>query len=183
MNCNRFYSQSQVDLMNCLRTLWEQHVMWTKSFIISTAAELDDLEPVTKRLLRNPDDFACVLEKYYSKRCSERFKELFTEHLLIGGDLVNAVKDGETDKIPDIRKQWYENADDIACFFGKINPFWSARCWRDMLYSHLKMTAEETELRINGKYADDIKIYSDIECEAMKMADYMTAGIIRQCRV
>ncbi|MGI6728179.1 MAG: hypothetical protein ACOX4P_06500 [Anaerovoracaceae bacterium] len=50
----------QIKIMNTLRKLWEQHVMWTRSFIISTIEGLSDLDPVTKRLLQNPTDFANV---------------------------------------------------------------------------------------------------------------------------
>lgn len=55
--CNG-YTKQQMCLMNRIRQLWEQHVYWTRFFIISTAADLGDLEPVTNRLLQNPKDFA-----------------------------------------------------------------------------------------------------------------------------
>lgn len=50
----------QMELRNQLRKLWEQHVFWTRLFIISTAGCLGDVELVTRRLLRNPGDFALV---------------------------------------------------------------------------------------------------------------------------
>ena len=37
------YTQQQICLMNQLQQLWAQHVYWTRLFIISTAAGLDDL--------------------------------------------------------------------------------------------------------------------------------------------
>lgn len=86
------YTQRQVCLMNQMRKLWEQHVYWTRFFIISTAADLGDLEPVTKRLLENPGDFAQALTPFYGEEVSDCFKNLFTQHLLIAADLVNAAK-------------------------------------------------------------------------------------------
>ena len=50
-----------------------------------------------------------------------------------------------------------------------------------MLYSHLEMTEKEAMLRLQGNYAADIKVFNDIENEALKMADYMFCGIINQC--
>ncbi len=49
-----------------------------------------------------------------------------------------------------------------------------------MLYSHLKMTEKEAELRLKGNYAADIQIFGSIEEEAFKMADYMFCGIVKQ---
>lgn len=45
------YTQKQMCFMNQIQQLWAQHVYWTRLFIISTAADLSDLEPVTNRLL------------------------------------------------------------------------------------------------------------------------------------
>lgn len=75
------YTQ-QICLMNRLRQLWVQHVYWTRFFIISTAANLGDLKPVTERLLRNPKDFAHLFASVFGKKAACRFQELFTQHLL-----------------------------------------------------------------------------------------------------
>lgn len=40
-------------------------------FIISTAADLGDLESVTKQLLQNPSDFAQVLRIFYGDKKAE----------------------------------------------------------------------------------------------------------------
>lgn len=177
------YSRRQVDLMNELRMLWEQHVQWTRSFIISTAAGLGDLEAVTKRLLRNPVDFANVLNQFYGERIAKGFQELLTQHLMIGADLVNAAKAGDNAAADAARKKWYANADDISAFLGEINPYWSVETWRQLFYSHLQMTEKEATLRLEGNYAEDIKVYDMIEKEALKMADYMSMGILRQFSV
>lgn len=49
-----------------------------------------------------------------------------------------------------------------------------------MLYSHLEMTEKEAVLRLGGNYLTDIKIFHEIEEEALKMADYMFCGILKQ---
>ncbi len=166
--------------MNRIRQLWEQHVYWTRFFIISTAADLGDLEPVTNRLLQNPKDFAQLLIPVYGAKAAGQFQRLFTEHLLIAGELVNAAKNGETEKVNSARKKWYKNADEIAHFLSSINQCWNETNWKRMLYSHLEMTEKEAVLRLHGNYALDIKTFDDIENEALKMADYMFFGIANQ---
>ena len=169
----------QLCLLNRIRQLWGQHVYWTSFFIISTAEDLTDLEPVTNRLLQNPKDFAKLLTPFYGARTAGRFEELFTQHLQIAADLLNAAKKGETDKANAARKSWYENADDIAAFLSSINPCWDEAKWKAMMYSHLDMTEKEATLRLQGNYTADIAAFDDIENEAMEMADYMFCGMVK----
>lgn len=165
--------------MNRIRQLWGQHVYWTRFFIISTVAELGDLEQVTGRLLRNPKDFAILLTPVFGARAAGRFENLFTQHLMIAADLLNAAKNGETAKANAARDRWYKNADEIAEFLASINRFWSRAEWQNMLYSHLEMTEKEAALRLQGNYAADINMFDSIETEAYRMADYMFDGIIK----
>ncbi len=177
---NSITPHRQTQLSNTLRQLWMEHVMWTRSFIISTAANLGDLQFVTNRLLRNPSDFADVLRPLYGNENAMRFKNLLTDHLMIAADLVNAAKAGDTKTADEKRKEWYVNADDIANFLSEINPYWNRNIWQTMLYDHLKMTENEAVQILTNQYAASISQYDAIQKEALEMADYMASGIIRQ---
>lgn len=182
-NSNSFGSNMQnrqVQLSNSLRRLWMEHVMWTRYFIVSTAANLGDLQSVTNRLLRNPGDFADMLRPLYGNEIAMKFKKLLTEHLMIAADLVNAAKVGDTKTADEKRRKWYENADEIANFLGEINPYWNRNIWQTMFYDHLKMTDDEVGQILTGQYDASIAQYDAIQKEALDMADYMSLGIIRQ---
>ena len=179
MMCDQ-YTLQQICFMNRIRQLWGQHVYWTRFFIISTAADLEDLEAVTNRLLQNPKDFAVLLTPIYGMRTAGRFEEFFTQHLLIAADLVHAAKNGEIQKADAARDKWYKNADEIAGFLSSINRCWSKAKWQSMLYSHLEMTEKEATLRLQGNYTADIQVFDDIENEAFEMADDMFCGIVNK---
>lgn len=181
MNC--CLSMNQLQLSNTMRTLWFEHVMWTRSFIVSTLSDLKDIDAVTKRLLQNPVDFANIFCLYYGDQIAMTFEKLFTEHLVIAAQLVNAAKAGDTRKVEEQRKKWYVNADEISCFLGQINPCWSVETWRCLFYSHLAMTEKEAVLYLTGQYEASIAEYDEIQKEALMMADYMSNGIIQQCRI
>jgi hypothetical protein len=179
-NVNRgYYFFTPVNIINTFRKLWEQHGLWTRSFIISTAAGLPDLQPVTDRLLRNPTDFARTLEPFYGERAKE-FEKLLRGHLLIAAKLVNDAKKGDTKSAAADRKDWYQNADDIAYYLSKLNPFWSYPEWQDMLHMHLKLVEDEAVKRLGGKYSEDVALYDTLEEQALEMADEMSRGIISQ---
>jgi len=178
-NNNRINPQKRCDLINTFRKLWEQHGLWTRAFIVSTAEDLADLGLVTKRLLRNPIDFANEFKKYYGEK-AKQFEKLLTEHLTIAAQLVNAAKAGNGNAANVARKKWYQNADQIAAFLAGINPHWSEKDWQAMLYEHLKLVEEEAVYRLKGQYAADIALYDEIEAQALEMADMMAMGIARQ---
>ncbi|MBQ7432812.1 MAG: acetylglutamate kinase [Lachnospiraceae bacterium] len=172
--CNR------QEIINQMRMLWLQHVYRTRFFIISTVAELGDLKYVTDWLLENPGDFAQVLKFFYGAEKADAFKMLLTEHLQIGGALVNADQDNDISKADRLREEWYENADEIALFLARINPNWNRQKWQNMLDSHLSMTEQEAAYRLRQEYPKDIQMFDAIEKEALEMADYMALGLIRQ---
>lgn len=174
---------TDIALSNAMRRLWQEHIMWSRAFIVSAVDGSKDLDEVVKRLLRNPGDFAKVLEKYYGRRTADEFQALLEEHLLTAGDFFNAVLENDTKKAEEKRKEWYRNADDIAAFFAHINPYWDEEKWKGLMHEHLHMLEELFNARVNHNYAADIAIYDKMEDEALQMADYMTMGIQRQFRL
>ncbi|MGI6620967.1 MAG: acetylglutamate kinase [Bacillota bacterium] len=176
----RGISQAQLELNNTLRLLWEQHVWWTRSFIIAVAADLPGLDAITERLLRNPRDFQRVLEPLYGPQIAGEFARLLTEHLTIAAELVQEAKAGDAVAAADAERRWYMNADQIARFLGRINPFWSRREWRAMLHEHLDLTKSEAVAILNMNFEQGIMIFGQTERQALMMADVMTEGIVRQ---
>lgn len=182
-NMNRgYYFFTPINIINTFRQLWEQHGLWTRSFIVSTASNLPDLQFVTERLLRNPTDFANVLEPFYGEK-SKVFENLLREHLLIAANLLDFAKKQDINAYSNERSKWYANADDIAHFLSSINPYWTFRQWQDMMYHHLELVEDEAIKRLSGKYAEDIALYDIIEEQALEMADMMSRGIISQFKL
>lgn len=131
-------SKSEVDLINTLRMLWEQHIVWTRMTIVSILAGLPDINLVTERLLRNPIDFEKALKPFYGDKIASRFRDLFKSHLVIAAELVKAAKTGNNQAVANAEKRWYANADEIANFLGRINPYWSQQDWQTMLHEHFR---------------------------------------------
>lgn len=67
------YTKDQVDLMNEIRMLWEQHGIWTRSAVTSIALDLPDVDFVVKRLLQNPKDFGQALSLFYGDEIASNF--------------------------------------------------------------------------------------------------------------
>jgi hypothetical protein len=173
-------TKTEVDLMNKLRMLWEQHGVWTRMAIISMVFGLPDEELAINRLLQNPVDFANTLKFFYGDKIATNFSDLLKSHLVIASQLVKAAKAGDNKAAIEAEKKWYENADEIAIFLSYINPYWSKESWKAMLHEHLSLVKAEAVSLLTKDYAAGIKVYDKIESQALEMADMMAEGIIKQ---
>ncbi|WP_245997250.1 LysM peptidoglycan-binding domain-containing protein [Brevibacillus invocatus] len=173
-------TKAYLDLNNLMRTLWEQHVAWTRMLIISIAAGLPDEELVTKRLLRNAVDMANVMKSFYGDAIASTFEALFRDHFIFAAQLVKAAKADDNRAAVETEKNWYENANEIAAFLQRVNPYWSEEAFRAMLHEHLALTKTEAVNRLTGYFAVDIATFDKVKRQALEMADAFTMGIVRQ---
>lgn len=172
---------SEVALRNAMRKLWEDHVTWTRLFIVSAVADLPDAGPTAQRLLQNQVDIGNAIKPYYGDAAGEQLTALLTDHILIAADLVGAAKSGDTAAFEAAHTAWYANADDIAAFLARANPHhWPEAEMAAMMREHLDLTLQEVGARLAGDWAADIAAYDQIHIQGLHMADMLSDGIISQ---
>lgn len=182
-NCNQnnyWVSINEVNLLEQMNLVWEQHIMWTRMLLISIAEGLKDLDATQTRLLRNPKDIANVFRAYYGGNVANQIEELLTEHLVVGKNLIVALKNNNQKEAMELNKKWYQNADDMAEAFSSINPFYPKEEVRKMLYEHLRLTTDEVNARLKGDYVADINAYDMVQKEILQMSRFFVNGIVRQ---
>ncbi|SFD02393.1 glycosyltransferase [Clostridium uliginosum] len=162
------------------RKLWIDHVLWTRNFIISDLASLEDKDAVLQRLLKNQDDIGASIKPYYGEEAGKKLSELLREHISIAGQVVDAAKSNNKDDLEKYNKLWYKNADEISKFLSSANPNWSNATLQDMLYKHLKLTTDEVVARLNKDWKLDIESFDKGEDHMIKFADMISDGIIKQ---
>jgi LysM repeat protein len=162
------------------RSLWEQHVAWTRMTILGALYGSPDLHETLNRLLRNASDMAAIIRRYYGPAAASRFEELVRQHLLIAVDLVNAAKAGDAEAAGAAERRWYANAVDIASLLAGLDPFWSQETFRPMLFEHLALTKAEAVAILGGEFQRSVELYDTIEKQALGMADELSSGMSRQ---
>jgi hypothetical protein len=175
---------SRVAFHDAMRKLWEDHIVWTRQFIVSAATEsgnLPDIGPTTDRLLANQDDIGEALRPFYGKTAAKRITNLLRDHILTAAELVAAAKAGDQARVEAASAAWYENANDIARALHRLNPeHWPLGEMKAHMREHLDLTLEEAVARLEGRYADDIAAYDKIHVQILGMADMLSDGIIAQ---
>ena len=172
---------TRLALSNAMRMLWEEHIVYTRNFIISSLAGLEDAGPIAERLLRNQDDIGNAVKPFYGEEAGKKLSAMLRDHILIAADIVKAAKAGDNDGVAKGQERWRKNADEIAVFLGGANPKnWPVQTLKDMLYMHLSYTSTEVVSRLKKDWAADIEAYDKGHAHMMTFADALTAGIVRQ---
>ncbi|PRR82097.1 glycosyltransferase [Clostridium vincentii] len=162
------------------RKLWSDHVLWTRSLIVSDLASLEDKEAVLQRLLKNQDDIGNSIKPYYGEEAGSALSKLLREHIVIGGQVIDAAKNDKKDDLEKYNKLWRENADAIAKLLSDANPNWPNAAVKDMLYKHLQFITEQVTSRISKDWEADIAAYDKGEDHMLMFADTVSDGIIKQ---
>jgi hypothetical protein len=174
-------SQQKIDLTLGMDKLWEDHVTWTRIYIISVTSNLPDSDFAAQRLLQNQVDIGNAIKPIYGDAAGEQLTSLLNDHILIAAELLSAAKAGDNDKFEDAKTRWYENADQIAAFLSDANPKnWPLNEMRAMMTSHLDLTLDEAVARLNSDWAGDVVAYDKVHDEILHMADMLTKGILAQ---
>lgn len=169
-----------VDLKMTMRKLWEEHITYTRNYIVSALAGLPDSEAVAKRLLRNQDDIGSAIKPYYGDAAGQKLAALLREHIRIATEVVKAAKAGEKGRLAKAQSKWSANGRDIAAFLSGANPKWSRKSLEPMLQQHLDLTTAEVVARLNKDWAADIKAYDDGHEHMLMFADMLADGIAQQ---
>jgi hypothetical protein len=164
-----------------MRQLWEQHVTWTRLFIVSFAADLPDLQATTDRLLQNQVDIGDAVKPFYGEAAGNQLTALLKEHILTAADVLAAAKAGDTAAFQQASDAWYANARQIAKFLHAANPKnWPLADLRMMMKDHLDLTLKEASDQLTGDYASSVADFDAVETEILGMADTLSSGIIDQ---
>jgi len=172
---------SPPDLRSDMRKLWEDHVVWTRLFIISALADLPDKQATTDRLLKNQVDIGNAIKPFYGDAAGNKLSALLKDHILIAADIVADAKGKQTAKLETDKKRWVANADEIALFLSNANPKnWPAADMKAMMREHLDVTTSELMARLNKDWAADVAAYEKVHGQILHMSDMLAEGIAKQ---
>lgn len=173
-------AMSASDLRAAMRKLWEDHITWTRVFIIDALAGLPDTNAATARLLRNQDDIGNAIVPFYGAAAGSQLTNLLKQHIMIAADVTKAAKANNAAQVAAQQKTWSANADQLAAFLAAANPAWPRATVRDALQKHLDFTTTEVVSRLHGDWNADIAAYDANHNHMLMFSDMLTNGIVQQ---
>jgi len=173
--------QTRIAFNQQMRKLWEDHITWTRLFIVSAAANLPDESPTATRLFQNQVDLGNAFKPFYGDTVGSQLTSLLHDHIALAAQIIADAKTGNTTDEAAAITAWYANANQIAAFLNSINPNnWPLATMQAMMKSHLDLTLQEAVDRLNGSFTADIADYEKVHLEILSMADMLSSGIIAQ---
>jgi hypothetical protein len=169
-----------VELRMTMRKLWEDHITYTRNFIISALADVPDKDAVTKRLLKNQDDIGDAVKPFFGDEAGKKLSALLRDHILIAAEVVKAAKANHKAELDKAQAKWSANGKDIAAFLSEANSNWSKQDLEAMLQKHLDLTTGEVVGRLKKDWAADIKSYDEGHMHMLMFADVLTDGIAKK---
>lgn len=176
-------TDKQAAFHDAMRKLWEDHITFTRLFIVDAAAGLPEQGPTTDRLLQNQTDIGDAIKPYYGAAAGDKLTALLRTHITTAAEVVAAAKANDQAKLADANKRWFANADDIAAFLSGANSKnWPAGEMRKMMHEHLDLTTKEAVAQLHGDWKGSIAAYDSVHQQILMMADMLANGIIDQHR-
>jgi hypothetical protein len=164
-----------------MRKLWEDHITWTRLYIVDAIGGLPEKDVTAKRLLQNQVDLGNAIKPFYGDAAGTKLTALLRDHILIAAELIDAAKAGDSAKKDDANKRWFANADEIAAFLSGANPKnWQAGETKEMMHDHLNLTTQEVVAHLQKDWAADVAAYDKVHIQILHMADMLSSGIEAQ---
>jgi hypothetical protein len=175
------FSAKKLAFHDAMRKLWEEHVLWTRLFIVSDVFNLPDLAPTAARLLANQTDIGDAVQRFYGDARADHLTALLKRHIRLAAKILAAAKAGNNQALQRAEHAWYANANQISGFLHRLNPrHWPLAALRTMMRMHLNLTLQEAVSELTGKYAQSVTDFDAVEHEILTMADTLSNGIIAQ---
>jgi hypothetical protein len=170
----------EVALRLAMRKLWEDHVMWTRLYIVEYAANLPGKDLTAARLMKNQEEIGNAIKPYYGEAAGNQLTILLKTHISGAVDVLSAAKAGDQTKLAQANTSWYGNGKEIADFLASANPNWPSSAMEDGMKMHLDLTLSEAVAELKGDHAASIAGYDKVHEHILGLADTLTDGIVKQ---
>ncbi|HEX2240677.1 MAG TPA: hypothetical protein VHJ82_06010 [Actinomycetota bacterium] len=160
-----------------VRDLWEDHIAWTRLFIVSAVDGLADVDVTAERLLRNQTEIGDAIKPFFGDEAGKELTNLLNEHILIAADVISAAKKGDDKAVDRNTRAWYRNGNEIADFLADAGVG-SRTDLRAMMKGHLDTTLDEAVARLSGDYRAEIEAYDEVRSHIHHMSDALAEGIL-----
>lgn len=160
------------------RIIWRDFATWIHTYLASVFAGFGNQDSIEVKLKEVVTKFGIILSTIFGGQIGEQYNNLILNLINTFKALVNAQISGDANAVNEYSTQLYENADQIAAFLSKINPYWDENEWKTLLYQLNKLIIEDSTRFLNQEYTQTIETFDKLLNLTSLMGDYYSKGIL-----
>lgn len=166
-----------LNLAKSMRNLMAQMAYLTKLYTTSVFSGYGDAQAIANKLYSLPIRFQEKAELIFGAPLSEEFLNLLSLQVFYILSLVNAIASGNQDVANYYTQLAYQNADDIASQYAKMNPFWEEMQWKTLLYNYINLVVQDALALGAREFEKELDIFERMLLNALAMGDYLGEGL------
>lgn len=163
-----------------MRKLWQDHMLYTRNYIISALGNVADTQAVTRRLMQNQEEIGDSIKPYYGDEAATKLTTLLKKHIELAAQVVQAARSSDPSNLQGTQQQWSANGKEIADFLAAANPNWQQAEMEKMMQTHLDLLTQEVTARLKQDWDADIRAEDENHKHMLMFADTLAQGIAKQ---
>lgn len=163
-----------------MRKLWNDHIVWTRQYMISEMSGAADKDAIFNRLRQNAQDMAKAMKETHPSIDDKVLGGILDSTVLMMTKLIFETNLG-SDRTGafETKEALMKHLDRTAQYLNTANPGWSLAELKLMLQGYLNETHNEILARKNQIWDADIAAYDRLNNHVMKLADAFATGTIQ----
>ena len=164
-----------------LRDLWVGHIFWVRNVSIAIFNTNDAaMKAAEGRAVSNAKSIAATIEPFYGVPAKEAFFKLLAGHYGAVKAYLVASASGDASAQANATQSLTSNAEEIAVFLSKANPYLQKDALHSLLLAHGGHHIRQIQQLKDRKYDAEAKTWEDMKDHIYQIADATTDALAKQ---
>lgn len=177
-NSKNYYTKDS--LRSTLWLLFHQESMWSRSYLVSKIAHLDDTEILSNRLYETAMGLSYVFSVYFGPTIANKFEQLLRNYIHSTILYIDNIQTGNSQLLLGIRKDWENNGTSLAYYISSLLPTIDSDMLKNLFLNHIDMIIHQAEKRLNKDYVSDVSEYDLLDYLTSSISDVIWQGFMNQ---
>jgi hypothetical protein len=164
-----------------LRDLWVGHIFWVRALSIATIDKKDAAAIVAEhQAVANAKSIAATIEPFYGAAAKDSFFKLLAGHYGAVKAYLVATVASDAAAQSTATQSLTSNADEIATFLSKANPYLPKDAVQSLLLAHGGHHIQQIQQLKDGKYEAEAQTWEEMKNHVYQIADATADALAKQ---
>jgi hypothetical protein len=164
-----------------LRDLWLDHIFWVRNVSVAVIEKNPSaMKAAEQQVVANAQSIADLIEPFYGVAAKNDFFELLVEHYGAIKAYLQATTSGESLAQDVATRSLTANADELAAFLSKANPYLPKDALRGLLLAHGGHHIQQIQQLKDRQYQAEANTWDEMKDHVYQIADATAAALAKQ---